>query len=57
MDENTADGRPINTDLFLAKLFEDCDDYFDLRQAIKAWCEGDRLEAMGYIIGYEHPND
>lgn len=40
------DGRPMETDVFLVYLLENCDDHWDFRHGIKAWVEGDWDEAM-----------
>jgi len=43
MDEMSEpkDGRPCNTDVFLAALLETYDDKWDIHEAIVAWVHGD----------------
>lgn len=45
----TDDGRPCNTDKFLAVLLETCDDHFDIHDAIRNWVEGDWNTALEFI--------
>lgn len=40
------DGRPCETDVFLATLFEQIDDVHDREVAIQAWIEGAWDEAL-----------
>lgn len=51
-----GDGRPCNTDEFLAVLLAECDDHYDRLEAIKAWLEGDWDEACaGLSIELKEP--
>ena len=45
------DGRPMNTDVFLGKLFEACDDLWERCEAINEWLHGDWPAALEYLEG------
>ncbi|MBP2613050.1 hypothetical protein [Agrobacterium pusense] len=47
--ENPSDGRPCSMDVFVAALFEDCDDHFDRADAIEEWLHGDWEAALSYL--------
>jgi hypothetical protein len=51
-----TDGRPCNTDEFLAVLLAECDDHYDRLEAIQAWLKGDWDEACeGLSIELKEP--
>lgn len=41
-----SDGRPMNTDTFLVRLFENQSDIHDREGCIRSWLEGDWDEAV-----------
>ena len=49
-----TDGRPMNTDVFLGKLFEACDDKYDRSDAIDEWLHGDWNAALEYLGEADH---
>lgn len=45
------DGRPMNTDVFLGKLFEACECHWERCEAINEWLHGDWPAALEYLEG------
>ncbi len=47
--EPSQDGRPMVTDIFVQQAIEKIDDHYDLRDALKAWNEGEWDGALSYL--------